>query len=96
MIPKGKLVLVEWEDIQSSGDWNEEPESPDTASLQMVGFIAENVDKRFRKLGLCTNRDTLEETLHDRTDFPTGCITSIRELILGPELWDTGKKDNDE
>ena len=95
MIKKGKLVLVEWEDIQGHGDWNEDPECPDTASLQTPGYVAKNVSKRHRKMHLCGSRSIDEETLHDMTTFPTGCITSIREIILGPELWDVGKPDKE-
>ena len=96
MIKKGILVLVEWEDIQGHSDWNEEPDCPDTASLQTPGFIGMDVDKRFRVLQLCGTRSVDEDTLHDYTSFPTGCVTSIREITLGPELWDTGKKDDDD
>lgn len=95
MIKKGTLVLVEWEDIQGHGDWNEDPDCPDTASLQSPGYIGKDVDKRFRVLQLCGTYSTDEDTVHDMTSFPTGCITSIREITLGPELWDVGKPDKE-
>ena len=95
MIKKGTPVYIKWEDIQGHGDWNEDPECPDTASMGLYGIIAEDVDKRFRKVGICTNHDNLEDTVHDRTDFPSGCIISIRKTILGEELWDLSKPDEE-
>lgn len=89
-IPAGTLVIVEWEDIQSAGDWNETPESVDTATIQTPGWVAEDFDKRYRKLVLAASKSIDEGTLHDRTAIPSGCITSIRILVSTTELWDLG------
>ena len=94
MIPKGTLVMVEWEDISSSGDWNEDPDLA-TASIQTPGWVARDTDKRYRDFHLAQSRSIDEETLHDHTSFPTGCITSIRCLATGAELWDLSKPDEE-
>ena len=89
-IPAGTFVLVEWEDIQSAGDWNEDPETVDTATIQMPGWVAEDYDKRYRKLVLAQSKSVDEDTVHDHTAIPTGCVISIKTLESGQELFDLG------
>ena len=95
MLKKGTFVFVQWEDIQSSGDWNEPPELG-SASMESPGWVGGDVDKRFKDLYLAQSRSIDEETLHDHFTIPTGCISSIRELATGVELWDVGNPDKEE
>lgn len=90
----GTLVLVEWEDIQSHGDWNDEPDTMDTATIQTSGWVAKDFDRRYRKFLLAGSRSVDEDTLHDHTAIPSGCILSVRSLETGRELFDTGANDD--
>lgn len=41
-----KIVFVEWEDIQSHEDWNEESDGNTTCSLKSIGWLIEDDDRK--------------------------------------------------
>ena len=92
-IPAGTLVLVTWNDIQSHGDWNDDPESESSATLSTPGYLKRPVDKRYRDMKLCSTYSHDEDSLHDLTAIPTGCVVRVQALATGEELWDQSNKD---
>jgi hypothetical protein len=40
------IVYVEWEDIQSHEDWNEESEANTTCTLKSIGWLIEDDDRK--------------------------------------------------
>jgi hypothetical protein len=89
-IKAGTLVRITWEDIQSGDgeDWNDPDAGVDTASMWTVGYVAEDYDRRFRRLVLGGSYSIDDDTIHDKSAYPTGCITRIEILVPGDELWD--------
>lgn len=97
MIKAGTLVRITWEDIVggTGEDWNDPDADIDTATMWTVGWVAKDYDRRYRKLVLGGSYSVDEDTIHDKSAYPTGCITRIQCLTTGEELWDKPRGDND-
>lgn len=71
------LIVVEWDDTTSSGNWKDEKECGHSPThCVSVGWKV-TADRRF--VTITTMRDG-ESLCNDRQTIPRGCIRSIRRL----------------
>jgi len=70
-----KLVVIEWEDIQSETGWCEDTD-PDCPVFRTVGFLVKKTDRKV----IIADTEPDQGTI---TVFPRGCILRIEEIKYG-------------
>ena len=97
MLKRKQLVHVSWEDIVdfAGDDWNDDPAAYPTALISSTGWVVFPFKKRMKTLHICRDWDEDGNTPRSVIAIPSGCISSIIGVELGPELWDLSKPDEE-
>jgi len=79
---QSKLVIVEWDDIESNPSWMRIDELDERAKTWKCSSVGWKMPSDRKTLRIAATRAKDKEKVADVTSIPRGCVRSVKELDI--------------